>query len=151
MRKWWIKPISMSLIFSFIVCGFLVAIILEKTLSHGRELKLLAIEKTAKVLALNGDYEKNLNLIGPVPEDGSGVLGRLWIVSTDGKILAANSNAPVIDDILLSLPKMYRSRRTPLVIEVGGFFSRKKFYLQPLEGQNDILVIENLKDRKSVV
>jgi hypothetical protein len=54
MRKWWIKPITLSLLLSSIVCGFFVAIIFNKTVTNGLELKLQAIEKTARVLAING-------------------------------------------------------------------------------------------------
>lgn len=144
MRKWWIKPITISLVLSFIVCGVFVSIIFEKTVTNGLELKLLAIEKTARVLANNGEYEKNLKLIGPIPEDGSGVLGRLWIVSSEGKILAANSNEPVDKEILLFLPHVDRSKIVPSEKVMGGFFDRKKIYIQPLQGQNDFLIIENL-------
>jgi signal transduction histidine kinase len=144
MRKWWIKPITLSLLLSSIVCGFFVAIIFNKTVTNGLELKLQAIEKTARVLAINGEYEKNLNLIGPIPADGSGVLGRLWIVNSEGKILAANSKEPVDKRVLLLLTHLDRSKIEPTEKEIGGFFEGKKFYLQPLKGQNDFLIIENL-------
>ena len=144
MRKWWIKPITLSLLLSSIVCGFFVAIIFNKTVTNGLELKLQAIEKTARVLAINGEYEKNLKLIGPIPADGSGVLGRLWIVNSEGKILAANSKEPVDKRVLLLLTHLDRSKIEPTEKEIGGFFEGKKFYLQPLKGQNDFLIIENL-------
>ena len=144
MRKWWIKPITLSLLLSSIVCGFFVAIIFNKTVTNGLELKLQAIEKTARVLAINGEYEQNLKLIGPIPADGSGVLGRLWIVNSEGKILAANSKEPVDKRVLLLLTHLDRSKIEPTEKEIGGFFEGKKFYLQPLKGQNDFLIIENL-------
>jgi hypothetical protein len=115
------------LVLSFIVCGFFVAIIFNKTVTNGLELKLQAIEKTARVLAINGEYEKNLKLIGPIPADGSGVLGRLWIVNSEGNILAANSKEPVDKRVLLLLTHLYRLKIKPTEKEIGGFFDRKKF------------------------
>jgi signal transduction histidine kinase len=146
MRRSWISLVAMSLGLSLLLSAFFVGLIFSFTYRSGQPLKRLAIERTARVIALQGEYSRNLELLGPLPQDGSGVLGRLWVVDPTGAILASSTTIPLPRETLSLLASLDRTDPVPQVFNTGGLFDGTRLFLTPMPGKSsDTLVIQDLR------
>lgn len=117
MTRGWIKPLVVSLVISLLLSALFVGAIALLISKDRHVLYLRLVERSARIVAIDGDYAANLQKFGPIPEDGSGFLGRVWIVASHGTVLASSSNASLPDEVVALLPTLDRSVMHPLEVK----------------------------------
>lgn len=141
----WKKAIALTLGIALLLSGLFLGLALFFTHRPGQSLKLQAIERTARILAQRGEYSRNLAVMGPIPADGTGVLGLLWIVDRQGQVLASSTSAPLPPEALPILDRLDRTQFTPQIFDAGSLPWRNKFFATPIPGKpSDTLVIQDL-------
>jgi signal transduction histidine kinase len=159
MKKRWLKPLGVSVLTSLTISACFFAVLWMIIHHSGFPTKLQLIARVARILALprgtpdtqdrdrsRVQYSTNLALFGPIPEDGSGVLGRLWVVDADGQSLASSTTNPVPRDAIPLLTQLDRALDAPVKFKVGSFPHKTQFFLMPIPGQpTHTLVIHDLQ------
>lgn len=142
----WIKPLVVSLVVSVLLSALLVGSIALLISKDRHVLYLRLVERSARIVAIDGDYAANLQKFGPVPEDGTGFLGRVWIVAPDGRVLAASSHASLPDEAVALLPTLDRSAAHPIEVKTQPWRIVADVFLLPMPGHpDDTFVVQNLR------
>jgi signal transduction histidine kinase len=142
----WIKPLVASLTVSLLLSALFVGSIALLISKDRHVLYLRLVERSARIVAIDGDYAANLQKFGPVPEDSSGFLGRLWVVSSNGRVLASSSSASLPDAALALLPTLDRSTTHPLEVKTEPWGIGADVFLLPMPGHpDDTYVVQNLR------
>ena len=159
MKKRWLKPLFVSVLTSLVISACFFAVLWMIIQHSGFPTKVQMIARVARILALprgtpdiqdrdrsRAQYSTNLALFGPIPEDGSGVLGKLWVVDADGQSLASSTTNPVPRDAIPLLTQLDRTLEAPVAFKVGSFLHQTQFYLMPIPGQpTHTLLIHDLQ------
>ena len=145
MRPGWLKPILFTVFLSFALSTLCAGIIGWFTQAKWHGFKLETLKRAALTLALNGNYAENLKKFGPIPEDGSSVFGRIWIVDSSGKVLVSSSSHSLPESVLLMGLGIPRTGDFPIEEKTGSPVSGERFYFLPMPGHSsDTLIIHDL-------
>ncbi len=146
MMRGWLKPLIVSLAASFLVSVLFVVSTELLLYRDSHTLYLRFVERSARVIAMNGQYAENLQRIGPLPTDGSGFLGRVWIVSSNGTVLASSSHAPLPKQAARLLPEVDRSAPHPFEAKMEQWSIGADLFLLPMPGHPaDTFVVQNMR------
>jgi len=146
MIKGWVKPLIVSLVVSLLLSTLVVVSITLLISTDSHALYLRFVERVAGILSLHGEYAENLRVLGPVPESGSGFLGRIWIVGPSGTVLATNSTESPPDAALALLPTIDRSVQHPVEVKRQRWSIGADLFLLPMpDHRADTLILHKLR------
>jgi signal transduction histidine kinase len=145
MRTGWLKPILFTIVLSFGLSALCAGIIGWFTQAKWHGFKLETLKRAALSLAVNANYAENLKKFGPIPEDGSSVFGRIWIVDSSGRVLISSSTNSIPEAVLKKGLAIPRTADFPIEEKAGASFSGERYYFLPMPGHSsDTLIIHDL-------
>jgi signal transduction histidine kinase len=145
MKRWWIKPILVTLVLSFGLSALFTTGVGFYTAKKWHRFKLETLQRTAISLSAGGDYSGNLKRFGPIPEDGSSVFGRIWIIDASGKVLTSSTAMPIPPEAKRLALETDRSTEFPIEETVLPGATPGRFYFLPMPDRRlDTFIVQDL-------
>jgi signal transduction histidine kinase len=139
------RPILYTLLLSFGLSALFATGVGFYTAKKWHRFKLETLQRTAISLSVVGDYSGNLEKFGHIPEDGSSVYGRIWIVDVSGRVLASSSTIPLSPEARRVALETDRSNDFPIEKTVLPGLIAGRFYFLPMPGRrSDTFIVQDL-------
>jgi signal transduction histidine kinase len=145
MKRWWIKPILVTLVLSFGLSGLFATGVGFYTAKKWHRFKLETLQRTAISLSAGGDYSRNLRSFGPIPEDGSSVFGRIWIIDASGEVLTSSTAIPIPPEAKRLALETDRSTEFPIEeTDIPGATPGRFYFLPMPDRRSDTFIVQDL-------